>query len=139
MAQINPFIHFNGNAEEAFTFYKGIFGGDFISLIRFKELSIENHTVSEQEAEKIMHIELPIGKQSVLMGSDTPKELGQHNERETRSKIHLRAESKEEAEHLFNGLSNGGEIEFPIQDAPWGAYFVMLRDRFGIEWMVDFR
>jgi PhnB protein len=139
MAQINPFIHFNGNAEDAFTFYKAVFGGEFTSFICFNDLSFENFAVSQQEAEKIMHIELPIGKQSVLMGSDTPKELGQHNERETRSKIHLRAESKEDAEHLFNSLSNGGEIEFPLQEAPWGSYFGMLRDRFGIEWMVDFR
>ena len=138
MASINPYIHFNGNAEEAFTFYKSVFGGEFATVSRFKDLSIPGHTVSEKEANKIMHIALPIGKSSVLMGSDTPEALGRHNENENRSKIAISAESKEEADKLFHGLSEGGQVEMPIGDSPWGSYFGMFRDKYGIEWMIDF-
>lgn len=138
MANINPYIHFNGNAEEAFTFYKSVFGGEFTRIARFKDLASSEHPVSEKEADKIMHIALPIGKTSVLMGSDTPEFLGRHNENETRSKISISAESKEEADKIYNGLSVGGEIEMPIDNSPWGAYFGMFRDKYGIEWMVSF-
>jgi PhnB protein len=138
MASINPYIHFNGNAEEAFTFYKSVFGGDFATIVRFKDMNFEGAPNSEKEAEKIMHIALLIGKNSVLMGSDTPEQLGKHSEMETRSKISISAESKEEADRIFNGLSKGGQIEMPIEDSPWGSYFGMFRDKFGIEWMVDF-
>lgn len=138
MAQINPYIHFNGNAEEAFTFYKSVFGGEFAMISRFKDMSFLGITEDDKEANKIMHIALPIGKHNVLMGSDTPESLGKHNENENRSKISISAESKEEADRLFNGLSAGGQIEMPISDSPWGSYFGMLRDKFGFEWMVDF-
>jgi PhnB protein len=138
MAQINPYIHFNGNAEEAFTFYKSVFGGDFARVARFKDLANDEHPIPDTEANKIMHIALPIGKTDVLMGSDTPEFMGKHNENETRSKISITAESKAEADNLFNGLSAGGTIEMPIADSPWGSYFGMLRDKYGIEWMVSF-
>ena len=137
MAQINPHINFNGNAEEAFTFYKSVFGGAFTKIIRFKELAGPDFPVAEKEANKIMHIELPIGKNS-LMANDVPESMGPTNENENRSKIVIRAESKEEAEKLFNGLSSGGQIEMPIADSPWGTYFGMFRDKYGIEWMVEF-
>ncbi len=138
MAQINPYIHFNGNAEEAFTFYKSVFGGEFAMIVRFKDMEMEEHPIPEKEANKIMHIGLPIGKKSILMGSDTPEFMGKHNENETRSKISITTESKEEANHIFNGLSIGGQIEMPLENSPWGSYFGMFRDKFGIEWMVDF-
>ena len=138
MAQINPYIHFNGNAEEAFTFYKSVFGGEFAMISRFKDMSIPGHPVSEKEANKIMHIALPIGKHNVLMGSDTPEFMGKQNENENRSKISLSAGSKQEADELFNGLSAGGKVEMHIADSPWGSYFGMFRDKYGIEWMVDF-
>ena len=131
MAQINPYIHFNGNAEEAFTFYKSVFGGEFAMLSRFKDMAFEGSPSNEIEAEKIMHIALPIGKHNVLMGSDTPESMGKHNENENRTKISISAESKEEADKLFNGLSAGGQIEMPIADSPWGSYFGMFRDKFG--------
>jgi PhnB protein len=137
MAQINPHINFNGNAEEAFTFYKSVFGGDFAMIMRFKDLSNPEFPVSEKEANKIMHIALPIGK-SVLMGNDVPESMGPTNENENRSKIAISAESKEEADKLYNGLSAGGQVEMPIGDSPWGSYFGMFRDKYGIEWMVDF-
>ncbi len=138
MAKINPYIHFNGNTEEAFTFYKSIFGGDFAMVARYKDFSSLENSFSEKEGNKIMHIALPIGKSDVLMGSDVPEILGQVNENENRSKISIHAESKEEADKLFNGLSAGGNIEVPIEDSPWGSYFGMFRDKYGIEWMVDF-
>jgi PhnB protein len=138
MATINPYIHFNGNAEEAFTFYKSVFGGEFERVVRFKDLASADHPISEKEQNKIMHIALPIGKSSVLMGSDTPEFMGRHNENENRSKISVIAESKEEADKIFNGLSAGGNVEMPIGDSPWGSYFGMFRDKYGIEWMIDF-
>ena len=138
MASINPYIHFNGNAEEAFTFYKSVFGGEFSMVVRFKDFANPEHPVSEKEANRIMHIALPIGKSSMLMASDTPEFMGKHNENENRSKISITAESKEEADKLFNGLSKGGKIEMPIGDAPWGSYFGMFRDKYGFEWMVSF-
>ena len=85
MAQINPYIHFNGNAEEAFIFYKSVFGGEFVMLKRFKDLEMPAGIVTEQEANKIMHIALPVGNHNLLMGSDTPQALGTHNLNETRS------------------------------------------------------
>lgn len=138
MAQINPYIHFNGNAEEAFNFYKSVFGGEFAMVMRFKDLNIPGSIASESEANKIMHIALPIGQHDILLGSDSPAALGVHNLNETRSKISINAESKDEADHLYNGLSADGSIEMPIADSPWGSYFGMFRDKFGIEWMVDF-
>lgn len=137
MALINPHINFNGNAEEAFTFYQSVFGGEFAKIIRFRDMAGPEFQVSEKEANKIMHIALPIGK-NVLMGNDVPEILGRTNENENRSKISISAESKEEADKLFIGLSAGGQIEMPIEESPWGSYFGMFRDKYGIEWMVDF-
>ncbi|MBI2419306.1 MAG: VOC family protein [Ignavibacteriales bacterium] len=137
MAQINPHINFNGNAEEAFTFYKSVFGGEFTEIIRFKDIASPEFPVSESEANKILNIALPIGN-NVLLANDVPESMGRTNENENRSKISIRAESKEEADKLFNGLSAGGQIEMPIEDGPWGSYFGMFRDKYGIEWMVDF-
>lgn len=138
MAVINPHINFNGNAEEAFTFYKSVFGGEFTKVVRFKDLANEDFPVSEKEETKIMHIALPIGKSNMLMGNDVPEIMGKVNERENRSKILISTESKEEADKLFNGLSAGGEIEMPVSDSPWGTYFGMFRDKYGIEWIVEF-
>ena len=137
MALINPHINFNGNAEEAFNFYKSVFGGEFAKIIRFKDISSPEYPVAENEANKIMLIALPIGK-NILMANDVPESMGHVNENENRSKISISAESREEAYKLFSGLSAGGNIEVPIDDSPWGSYFGMFRDKFGIEWMVDF-
>ena len=137
MALINPYISFNGNAEEAFNFYKSVFGGELSLIIRFKEMSSPEYPVAENDVNKIMHIALPIGK-NVLMASDVPESMGRVNENENRSKISVNVQSREEADKLFSGLSAGGTIEVPIGDSPWGSYFGMFRDKFGIEWMVDF-
>ena len=138
MALINPHINFNGNAEEAFTFYKSVFGGEFAKVIRFKDLASPEFPVAEKEENKIMHIALPIGKMNMLMANDVPESMGKTNENENRSKIVIITESKEEADTLFTGLSAGGKIEMPISDSPWGSYFGMFRDKYGIEWMVEF-
>lgn len=137
MALINPHINFNGNAEEAFTFYKSVFGGEFANIVRFKDLPAGGHPIAEHEEDKIMHIALPIGP-NVLMGNDVPEFMGTVNEQENRSKISIGAESREEADSIFHGLSAGGAVEMPISDSPWGSYFGMFRDKYGIEWMVDY-
>lgn len=137
MAQINPYINFNGNAEEAFTFYKSVFGGEFLRVVRFKDMPSPGFDVTEKEANKIMHIAFPIGN-NILMANDVPEFMGRTNENENRSKISITAGSKEEADKLFYGLSAGGEVEVPIEGSPWGTYFGMFRDKYGIEWMVDF-
>lgn len=136
MAQINPHINFNGNAEEAFNFYKSVFGGEFTKLMRFKELASDEFPVSDHEAHKIMLIVLPIGSTS-LMANDVPEILGRTNENENRSKIVVQAETKEEAEKLFNGLSVNGTIEMPFAESPWGTVLGMFRDQYGIEWMIE--
>ncbi len=138
MRAINPWINFNGNAEEAFTFYRSVFGGEFTKIIRFKDLANDEFQVPENEANKIMTIVLPLGKQNVLIGNDVPEFMGTVNERENRSKITVAAESREEADKIFNGLSAGGEVEGPIDESPWGTYAGMFRDKYGIEWIVEF-
>lgn len=137
MPTINPYINFNGNAEEAFTFYKSVFGGAFGTITRFKDMASPEFPVPEREAHKILRIVLPIGN-NVLIANDVPESLGRVNERENRSKIAISADSREEADRLFKGLSEGGEVEMPIADSPWGSYFAMFRDKFGIEWTVEF-
>jgi PhnB protein len=138
MAVINPHINFNGNAEEAFTFYKSVFGGEFSKIVRLKDIATAEFPVAENDQNKIILIGLPIGKTNTLLANDVPEFLGKVNENENRSKISISAESKAEADHLFNGLSIGGTIEMPLEDSPWGTYFGMFRDKYGIEWMVEF-
>jgi len=137
MALINPHINFNGNAQEAFDFYKSVFGGEFAKIIRFKHLSNPEFPIAKSDEDKIMHIALPIGN-NMLMGNDVPEILGRVNEDENRSKISISAETHEEADRLFNGLSANGSIEMLMDESPWGSYFGMFRDKFGIEWMVEF-
>jgi len=137
MPIINPHINFNGNAQEAFNFYKSVFGGEFTKIIRFKDIASLENTQLTNEADKLMLIALPIGK-NVLMANDVPESMGRVSENENRSKISVTADSREQADQLFKKLSSGGSIEFPIGDSPWGSYFGMFRDKFGIEWMIDF-
>jgi PhnB protein len=138
MKAINPWINFNGNAEEAFTFYKSVFGGEFTKIIRFKDIASEEMPIDEKEKNKIMTIALPVGKNNVLVANDVPEFMGRVNENENRSKIFVNAESRDEADQIFNGLSAGGEVEGPIGDSPWGTYAGMFRDKYGIEWIVEF-
>ncbi len=139
MATLNPYINFNGNAAEAFNFYKSVFGGEFEKVARYKDFSSPEHPISESDGNRIMHIALPIGKSGMLMGSDVLEVMGKVNENDSRSSIAIIAESREEADKLFNGLSKGGKIEMPLADSPWGSYFGMFADKFGVKWMIDFR
>lgn len=139
MATISQHIHFNGNAEEAFEFYRSIFGGQFARLMRFKDLSNPDFTCPDDELQKIMLIRLPIHGSGILSGSDVPSFLGRVNEEENRSKLCIAAQSKEEAESIFNGLSAGGKVEMPLDTGgPWGTHLGVLRDKYGIEWMVEY-
>ncbi len=137
MAIINPYINFNGNAEEAFNFYKSVFGGEFETVVRFKDLKSPEFPLPEDDENKIMRITLPIGN-NILIANDVPESLGPVSEKENRSKISISTDSREEADKIFNGLSVGGAVEMPIDNSPWGTYFAMFRDKFGIEWTVEF-
>jgi PhnB protein len=137
MTTINPYINFNGNAEEAFKFYQSVFGGEFGKIIRFKDITTAEFPVDEKDADKIMRITLPIGP-NTLIANDVPSFMGPVNEKENRSKISVTAESREEAERIFNGLSVGGEVEMPLGESPWGTHFAMFRDKYGIEWTIEY-
>jgi PhnB protein len=138
MAFLNPYLNFNGDAEAAFNFYKSVFGGEFSVFQRFSDIpSDSGMPVKEAEGPLIMHVALPIGGGSVLMGSDRPTSAGP-GEPGDMYNISIQAESKEEAVRLFNGLAEGGQITFPLQDTFWNAHFGMLRDRHGVRWMVNY-
>ncbi len=137
MATLNPYVNFNGNAEEAFTFYQSVLGGEFGKIIRFKDLASAEFPVAEKEAHKIMRITLSIGKNR-LIANDVPASMGRVSENENRSKIAVTAESQAEAERIFIGLSAGGTVEMPMAESPWGTSFAMFRDKYGIEWTVEF-
>ena len=137
MASIQPHINFNGNAEEAFHFYQSVFGGEFSKIVRFKDLAGPGFEIDKEEENKLMNIALSIGS-NVLIGNDVPQFMGRVSEEENRSKIAIFAESRAEADHIFLGLSAGGSVEVPMADSPWGSYFGMLRDKYGIEWTITF-
>jgi PhnB protein len=140
MAKINPYLTFNGNSEEVFNFYKSVFGGEFAMLQRFGDMPVQEgcEEMSDADKAKIMHVALPISDGHVLMASDT---IGEHADKfETGNNISLSiaADSKEEADQIFNGLSNGGTVTMPIADTFWGAYFGMCKDKFDVNWMVNY-
>jgi PhnB protein len=137
MTTINPWINFNGNAEEALNFYRSVFGGEFTKIVRFKDIASAEMPVSKDDENKIMYIALPIGNGNVLIANDVPEFLGKVSENENRSKIAVSVESKEEAERLLSGLSAGGQVEMPLSASPWGTNFAMFRDRYGIEWIIE--
>lgn len=140
MATINPYLNFNGNTEEVFNFYKSVFGGEFAMLMRYAEAQgCDEMPISDSDKSKIMHVALPIGTNGdVLMGTDAlesmPKKLVEGNN----FSIAFSAQSRECAEHTFGALADGGNVEMPLQDTFWGAYFGMCRDKFGVNWMVSF-
>jgi len=140
MALVNPYLHFRGNTEEAFTFYKNVFGVEFIRLVRFKDMpASDDYQVPDMHLDKIMYVSMPLGKSNYLMGSDAilesterPFTMGDNFH------IAISAESKEEADKLFNGLAPGARIDMPMGMSPWGAYFGMLMDQYGVQWTVEF-
>jgi PhnB protein len=134
---VNPYLTFNGNCEEAFNFYKSVFGGDFDYLGRFKDMPSEN-PIPEEQGEKIMHVTLKISDETVLMGSDTSPEFGQVSDFGNNISLSINASTEEDAERLFNNLSEGGRITMPLEKTFWGALFGMFTDKFGINWMVNY-
>lgn len=137
MVTINPYLNFMGKTEDAFNFYKSVFGGRFSIFQRFRDVP-GGEKMSESDQEKIMHISLPIGKNNVLMGTDALESMGQSLTTGNNFYISVSPESEEETDEIFNRLSAGGEITMPLSKAFWGAYFGMLIDKFGIQWMVNF-
>jgi PhnB protein len=136
MAKINPYLNFLGNTEEAFNFYKSVFGGEFLTLQRFKDTP-HGDTMSAEDKERIMHVALPIG-QNMLMGTDVLESLGQTLTFGTNSSIAIAPESMEEAQAIFNALAAGAKVEMPLEKMFWGAWFGMLTDKFGVQWMVNY-
>lgn len=135
MRAINPYLNFNGNTEEVFTFYKSVFGGEFAMVMRFGEVEDQSF-LSDDEKDRIMHIALPMGS-SVLMGSDVPKAMGKVTTG-TNIAISISADSRGEADRIYAGLAEGGDATMPMDDASWGDYFGMLTDKFGIQWMISY-
>ncbi|MCH5685746.1 VOC family protein [Niabella sp. W65] len=139
MATVNVYLTFNGNCKEAFDFYKSVFGGDYPYVGTFGEMPPqEGMTMPEEDKNRIMHISLPISKETVLMGSDTGGEWASGYQQGNNFSLSINADSKEEADKLFNGLSAGGRITMPMNHTFWGAYFGMFTDKFGISWMVNY-
>lgn len=138
MPTLNPYLNFPGNTEEAFNFYKSIFGGDFAGgIFRFKDTP-EAEKLSPADQEKIMHVALPIGKVNMLMATDALESMGQKVTPGNNFHLSVETESKDEANKIFKGLSSGGKVTMPMADMFWGAYFGMLTDKFGIQWMVNY-
>ncbi len=139
MTTVNIYLMFNGNCEQAFNFYKSIFGGEFPYIGRYKDMppSEEHGNISAADAEKIMHISLPISKETVLMGSDTGGEWASQYSQGNNFSISISTDSKQEADRLFNALSTGGKVKMPMNNTFWGDYFGMFTDKFGINWMVS--
>lgn len=145
MATVNIYLTFNGNCEEAFNFYKSVFGGEFPYVGRFGEMppgdaspGEDGKSMSDEDANRIMHISLPISKETILMGSDTGGEWAAGYQPGNNFSISVNAENRGEADTLFAGLSAGGQVTMPLADMFWGAYFGMLTDKFGINWMVNY-
>jgi PhnB protein len=139
MATVNVYLTFNGNTEEAFNFYKSVFGGEFDYIGKFKDMppSEDCPPPSPEEAERIMHVSLRISKETVLMASDSTSFSGDVTFGNNFS-VSINAENKEEADKLFAGLSAGGKVIMPMDNTFWGAYFGMFTDKFGINWMINF-
>lgn len=139
MATVNVYLTFNGDCEEAFNFYKSVLGGEFPMISRYSEMPPDaGPPISKEDAHKIMHVSLPISKETVLMGSDTGGEWASNHKLGNNFSISLTAESKEEADRYFHGLSAGGRVTMPMDSTFWGDYFGMFTDKFGINWMVSF-
>lgn len=138
MTRLHSYLNFAGNAEQAFGFYRSVFGGEFSSLVRFKDFPMEGVSIPEADQDKIMHIALPIGEDEILMASDTLESLGQELVQGNNVYLSVHAASREEADRIFHALSEGGEVEMPIDDQPWGDYYGSFKDGFGVMWMVSY-
>lgn len=137
MATVNPYLNFSGNTEEAFNFYKSVFGTEFLAVVRFKD-SPGGDKMPPEVQNKIMHMSLPIGNGNILMATDMIESMGQILKTGNNFSLSITPTSEEEALHFFNGLSVGGTIEAPFKKEFWGAYFGMFLDKFGVRWMINY-
>lgn len=137
MAKLNIYLNFDGKAEEAFNFYKSVFGGEFLAVHRMSDMP-EPERLAENERNRLMHISLPIGKDDVLMASDIIPSMGHTLNTGNYSYISVFTENREEADRLFEGLSAGGKIEMAMEDTFWGDYFGSFQDKFNIGWMINY-
>lgn len=138
MTTINPYLTFNGNCEEAFEFYRSVFGGEFPYVGRFSEMpDSPEYTISEADKNKIMHMSLPISNETTLMGSDTTEQHAGELITGNNFSISINCDSQEETTRIFNALADGATIRMPLNKTFWGSYFGMLVDRFGISWMLN--
>jgi PhnB protein len=137
MISINPYLNFKGNTEEAMNFYKSVFGGEFNAFQRFKDIP-GHEKMPKDEQEKMMHISLPMGKTNALMATDTLESMGQALIPGNNFYITVNTESEEEANRIFNKLADGGKIEMPLNKTFWGAYFGMCKDKFEVQWMINY-
>lgn len=137
MATINPYLNFLGNTEEAFNFYKSVFGGEFAMVMRFRDTE-HGANLPEEDKDKIMHIALPIGS-NMLMGTDCLTSMGQNLKFGDNFSISVSPDSMEQTQAIFNGLAEGGNVVMPLKKEFWGDHFGLLFDRFGIQWMVNYR
>ena len=135
--RLHPYLNFAGNTEEAFLFYKSVFGGEFSSVVRFKDMPMEGVTIPESDQDKMMHIALPIGEDNILMASDAIESFGQHVNQGNHLYISVHPDTREEADRIFNALAQGADVEMQIADQPWGDYWGSLKDKFGVQWMVN--
>lgn len=138
MSTVNPYLNFNGDCETAFAHYREVFGGDYVIFMRFREMPPDdNLPIRDDEQDRVMHVSLPIGEHAVLMGSDTSASMGEVNFGNHIS-ISVDADSEADADRLFAGLADGGQIVMPMEKTFWNAYFGMCTDRFGVQWMVGY-
>lgn len=140
MAALNVYLNFNGNCEEAFLFYKSVFGGEFLYVGRIKDMPPQEGMppIPPDQGDKLMHISLMTGAGSTLMGCDVVGGWAQDYKPGNNFALSLNAESMEDADRLFAALSAGGKTTMPMAQTFWGSYFGMLTDKFGIAWMVSF-
>lgn len=138
MTKLHTYLNFAGNAEEAFELYRSVLGGEFSSLVRFRDMPMEGVDIPEADQDKIMHISLPVGEDDILMASDALRSLGQELVQGNNAYVSVHPESREEADRIFGALSDGADIEMPIADQAWGDYYGAMKDKFGVRWMVNY-
>ena len=140
MAKINPYLHFVGNTEEVFNFYKSVFGGEFATVMRYGDVQGQEgcESLPDEDKQKIMHIALPLSDGHVLMGTDAVGEYAEDAKFGNNISLSISADSKEEADKVFNGLAESGTVTMPLGDTFWGAYFGMLKDKYDIQWLVNY-
>lgn len=137
---VNVYLTFNGDCKEAFDFYKSVFGGEYTNISTFGEMPPQEGMppVPDDEKDLIMHVALPISKETMLMGSDTGAEWARNFKKGNNFSISINTASKQDADRIFNELSDGGKVMMPMDNTFWGSYFGMFSDKFGINWMVSF-